>query len=272
MRYWDGTRWTEHVSDGGVQAIDHPDAVLPTAETPVAPVDDMATAEEPAVEPSWEFAPLEEPPVAPAVDMSTGTEPPTRRRRWPWIVGIAAAFLLGLGIGAIATSNQDKVDQLEEQLATASKQRDVAQAKVHDREAQRRANVASVAAAKTANEAAVRKAAAAKQAADQKAAEKAAADAKAAAEIQANAARQAAAEAAKKDGFTGDGVRAVGAEINPGLWHTDGNVSNCYYAILNSTDTSDIEDNNNTPGPASVTLQAGKYFETSGCSPWRRIG
>ena len=104
LRYWDGTRWTEHVSSGGAQTIDDPDAVLPTEESSLVPVADMATAEQSTVEPSWAFAPVEEPPVAPVVDMATGADQPSRRRRWPWIAGIAAAFLLGVGIGGLATS------------------------------------------------------------------------------------------------------------------------------------------------------------------------
>ncbi len=197
----------------------------------------------------------------------------TQRRHWPWIaLGVAAALLVGFGIGALTTSNKDQVDHLKKQLATATRERDVAQAKVNNRESRRRANLASVAAAKAAKDAADRRAVA-KAAADAKAAAaKQAAAAKAAADAQAAAAAAAAAEAAKKDTFTGDGVRAVGPEINPGLWHTDGGVENCYYAILNSTDTTNIADNNNTTGPASVTLPAGKYFQTSGCADWHRVG
>ena len=66
-------------------------------------------------------------------------------------------------------------------------------------------------------------------------------------------------------------MREVGAEINPGRWKTAGGVGNCYYAILNSSDTFDIADNN-VSGPATVDLNSGQFFETSGCATWTRVG
>lgn len=53
--------------------------------------------------------------------------------------------------------------------------------------------------------------------------------------------------------------------MKPGQCKTTGE-SGCYYAILNSTDTSDIADNNNIDGPAFVTVRTGQYFQTSGCA------
>jgi hypothetical protein len=64
-----------------------------------------------------------------------------------------------------------------------------------------------------------------------------------------------------------DGVYAIGTDVQPGTYHTSGG-SNCYYAILNSTDTSDIATNDLGDGPRVATLPAGKYFDTSGCSDW----
>ena len=260
LRYFDGTAWTENVSDAGVQGVDDPSGVGSGAD---------ATAEMESASPV-EPAPVD----ASSPDASRG-----RPRRWPWIVGVVAALLVGIGIGGAATSSQDEVDSLNDELAVVTRERNAAEAKVEDRNEQRRTDLARVAAARVETEKAERRkeaAAAAKArkaaAAQKKAQAAAAAEAKRVADAQAAAAASAAAEAAKKDSFTGDGVRAVGVEINPGLWHTDGGVGSCYYAILNSTDTSDISDNNNTGGPASVTLTAGKYFETSGCAPWRRIG
>ena len=66
-------------------------------------------------------------------------------------------------------------------------------------------------------------------------------------------------------------VYAVGSDMQPGTWRTAG-ASGCYYAILNSTDTTDIADNNNTDGPATVTLAPGKYFDVNGCADWTKIG
>jgi hypothetical protein len=75
-----------------------------------------------------------------------------------------------------------------------------------------------------------------------------------------------------------DGVYVVGADIKRGTWHTRGAVdvggglSNCYYALLSSTNTDDIIDNNNVNGPATITVGPGvKAVDVSGCKPWHRI-
>lgn len=72
-----------------------------------------------------------------------------------------------------------------------------------------------------------------------------------------------------------DGLQLVGTDIPAGNYRTDGqgdgsNSTGCYYAILNSTDTSDIGDNNVFDGPTRVTLRAGKYFESSGGCTWQK--
>ncbi|HEY1737487.1 MAG TPA: hypothetical protein VGI86_02185, partial [Acidimicrobiia bacterium] len=73
--------------------------------------------------------------------------------------------------------------------------------------------------------------------------------------------------------ISGDGVYGVGSDMQPGVWHTAGTGGdNCYYAVLNSTDTSDIADNDNTIGPATVTLRAGNYFDVDGCADWVKVG
>jgi hypothetical protein len=259
LRYWDGESWTADVSDSGRSATDPlAEPGEPTADLRPVDLDDERTQTsadetEPGIAPS-----------IPAVGPTplNGAPGRARQRTWPWIlVAAVLALIVGTAIGAAASANDSQVDDLKKELAAVRHQRDAAQEKVDDREAQRRAALAKVAADKAAREESQRKAQ-----------ESAAAAAKRQADAQAAAAAAAAAEAAKKDTFSGDGVRGVGAEINPGVWHTDGGVGNCYYAILNSTDTSDIADNNNTSGPASVTLAAGKYFETSGCADWRRTG
>jgi hypothetical protein len=83
-------------------------------------------------------------------------------------------------------------------------------------------------------------------------------------------------EAARQNTLPGDGLFAVGTDIGPGRFRTGGpsgeNPVGCYYAILNSPDTSDIAANNITKGPAIVDLSEGKYFETQSCQQWQRIG
>lgn len=65
----------------------------------------------------------------------------------------------------------------------------------------------------------------------------------------------------------GDGLFKVGDDMRAGTYKSSGSTG-CYYAILNSTDTSDIADNNNIDGPAFVTLSEGQYFETERCADW----
>jgi hypothetical protein len=83
-------------------------------------------------------------------------------------------------------------------------------------------------------------------------------------------------EAARQNTLSGDGLFAVGTDIRPGRFQTagpsGGNSAGCYYAVLNSPDTFDIVSNNITKGPAIVDLAAGKYFETTACQEWHRIG
>lgn len=68
-----------------------------------------------------------------------------------------------------------------------------------------------------------------------------------------------------------DGVYVVGKDIKAGTWHTGGG-GQCYYATLNSTDTSDISDNNNFDGPDTVNVGGAFAFEISGGCSWIRTG
>ena len=83
-RYWDGTDWTAHVSDGGVTATDQPGA------------QPAAGPEHPAAGPEH---PAEAPPAAGPV---TATPAPRRRRAaaLPLIVA-AAVVVLGLAAGLL---------------------------------------------------------------------------------------------------------------------------------------------------------------------------
>jgi len=71
------------------------------------------------------------------------------------------------------------------------------------------------------------------------------------------------------------GVYVVGTNIKRGVYHTAGattSSANCYYALLKSTNTNDIIDNNNVTGPATITVRAAvKAVDTTGCKPWRRV-
>ena len=69
----------------------------------------------------------------------------------------------------------------------------------------------------------------------------------------------------------GDGVYVTGLDIKPGIYRTAGPVSGRtgYYALLSSTNTSDIINNNNIAGPATITVGPDvKAVSVSGCQPW----
>lgn len=76
--------------------------------------------------------------------------------------------------------------------------------------------------------------------------------------------------------ISSDGVYVVGRDIQPGTWHTSGNgggfSNQCYYATLNSTNTSDIADNNNFNGPETVNLSGVYAFQISGGCTWVKVG
>lgn len=76
--------------------------------------------------------------------------------------------------------------------------------------------------------------------------------------------------------ISADGVYVVGADIKPGVWHTAGDGGQgggqCYYATLNSTNTSDISDNNNFDGPETVDVSGAHAFQISGPCTWVRVG
>lgn len=188
-------------------------------------------------------------------------------RRWQVVAGLVSVVVLAMAVGA--ASRQSTIDDLEDKNSVLRKQRsalsatrahltqerDTLQQKVDDRDAQR-----------AADEAAARRVEAERQAA----ADKAAADARAATD---KAAADAAAAEARRNTI-GNGVYAIGPDRNPGRYQTQGPTAGrlfCYYALLNSPNTSDISDNNNVEGPAIVDLADGTFFESSGCQAWTRI-
>ncbi|MDT4936100.1 MAG: hypothetical protein QOK11_3992, partial [Pseudonocardiales bacterium] len=52
-----------------------------------------------------------------------------------------------------------------------------------------------------------------------------------------------------------EGTYAIGTDIQPGTYHTSGS-SDCYWALLNSLDTTDIADNSNNSGPQTIQVPA----------------
>lgn len=240
VRYFDGESWSAHVSDLGVQTTDPFEAADDVSAT--ASVETVLPSEHPAAAPS--------------------------RRRWPWVVAIVGALVIGIGIGAASQSGT--VDDLKAKLTSAQHERDVAVTKVNARESQRRVNLAKAAATRARLAQAEQRKKAAADAAAKAAADKAAADAAAQQKAAADAFAAAAANAARMGTIDTDGVYAIGADKTPGRYHTDGG-ADCYYAILNSPDTQDIATNNIVTGPTYADLPAGKFFETTRCGTWTKV-
>jgi uncharacterized protein YlxW (UPF0749 family) len=76
--------------------------------------------------------------------------------------------------------------------------------------------------------------------------------------------------------ISGDGVYVVGKDIKAGTWHTNGSgntgQNDCYFATLNSTDTTNIADNNNFDGAETVDVSSAYAFQVSGPCTWVRVG
>jgi hypothetical protein len=73
----------------------------------------------------------------------------------------------------------------------------------------------------------------------------------------------------------GDGVFVVGLDIQPGVYRTSGPSEGRtgYYALLSSTNTSDIINNNNFGGPATMTVGPDvRAVLVSNCQPWHWLG
>lgn len=242
LRYFDGTNWSGYVSDDGRQAND--------------PFEDDATTEQVSTGPAI---------AAPSEQADESASP----RRWPWVVGIVVALILGGAIGAGAESGQ--ITDLKAKLTQAQHDRDSAVSKVNNREARRRANLAEAAATRARLARAEKQKSDAAAKATKDAADKAAADAAAQQKAAADLLAAAQAQAAKMGTIEADGVYSIGTDKSPGRYHTDGSVG-CYFAVLNSPDTFDIATNDNVDGPSFADLPAGKFFETKRCATWTKVG
>jgi hypothetical protein len=178
---------------------------------------------------------------------------------------VIVALIAGIGIGAVSNSHssqlaasQKTVHKLEGQVGTLKQQMITASQKVAA--AQEAARTAQV----TANNRAAAKYAAKMSTLQSQQSQ--------VARTQRQLNRQLGAVQASQIGGE-SAVYVVGKDMQPGLYHTQGSTdgSNCYYATLNSTNTSDIADNNNFTGPE--TVQVNSYaFETDGSCTWVKVG
>ena len=195
---------------------------------------------------------------------------PRKHRTWlRWAAGIAAliaALVVGIAVGIAAQSGKTStanhtVAVLHGQLRRA--QQNYSQAQQNYSQAKQAATTAQ-------NQADNAVAAANKAAQARYAAKMAAADAL----LSKLRAEQ---KVVQQNTISQDGVYVVGQDIAPGIYHTSGNGSNdplnqCYFATLNSTNTSDISDNNNFNGPETVNLNGVAAFQISGGCQWTKIG
>jgi hypothetical protein len=76
--------------------------------------------------------------------------------------------------------------------------------------------------------------------------------------------------------ISASGVYVVGTNIKAGTWYTSGDNGvggdACYFATLNSDNTSDISDNNNFDGSETVNLSGVYAFQISGPCTWSLTG
>ena len=204
-------------------------------------------------------------------------EAPKRKRhvlRWSLTgVAVLVALLAGVGIGAASGNNagalaaaqaatasqhrhaaalQGQVSSLQSQLSTAQTKLGLAQTQAQ--QAVGNANAKAAAAYAARNSALSQQMTAVKQ--------QGAAIAAEAGQLQASQ-------------ISGDGVYVVGHDIKAGVYHTAGSgntgANDCYFATLNSTDTSNIADNNNFDGPETVDVSGAYAFEINGPCTWARV-
>ncbi len=208
--------------------------------------------------------------------------PTPDQRRWPKRVGIAvlaaAAMLAGVGIGSNANNNAGALASarsaeasLRTQVSTLNGQTGTLKDQLAAAQAQARNAVAAATAAanaKAASAYATRNAALSQQKATLK-------------QQQTTLAQQQQAVKAlmgelQASQISGDGVYVVGKDIKAGVYHTNGSgntgANDCYFATLNSTDTSNIADNNNFDGPETVDVSSAYAFEVNGPCTWVKVG
>lgn len=172
-------------------------------------------------------------------------------RKWPWILGLLAALILGTAIGV--TAKPAPVDPLAERTA-AVEQREKSVADRDQAITTRENDLAGK--TQSANAALDTR----KQQLDQR-------------ESGLDTREQALApkeQEAAKNTIRGDGIYLVGKDVNPGTYRNTGSRS-CYWQRSSGTSGSfdEILANGNESGPAVVTIQASDVaFTTKRCGTW----
>jgi hypothetical protein len=208
-------------------------------------------------------------------------KPSPASRRWLWRGGLAAGAVALLLVGYLA-GHVGKAG-LRQSLAQARSQRNTAQAELAETRAQLSATRGTVAAAQDQAQQETAIAQSATQTAQAKA------EAQYAGKLaMVDQEQQQLADDEKTvkteegqlnaSAISLSGVYVVGQDIKAGTWHTNGDgggglVSNeCYFATLNSGNTSDIADNNDFDGAETVDVAGAYAFQISGPCTWYYVG
>ena len=185
-------------------------------------------------------------------DLQNQPSPKTRKpKKWPWILGLIAALIVGAAIGAAA--KPDPGDPLATRTA-ALEQRET-QVKDRDQNITDRENQL-VSQTQTSNAQLDTR----KQQLDER-------------EAGLNSREQALVpkeQAAAKNTIKGDGIYLVGKDVNPGTYRNSGG-SSCYWQRSSGTsgNMGEILANGNESGPAVVTIQPSDVaFTTKRCGTW----
>jgi septal ring factor EnvC (AmiA/AmiB activator) len=191
--------------------------------------------------------------------------------KWKVIGGVAVAFLVGLGAGAVGADQSKEIEVLksDRKQQVASLREQIAEAQESGAAAQGRADQA--------NEEARTAEARAERTAKRKLANRERRLERRAAELDEREARVTGLETAWEEGtIPGDGRFRVGSDVQPGVYQAETPTSgNCYWARLGSDtgELGDIIDNGNVAGPVTITVGAGDaLLELSGCEEFHKVG
>ncbi len=172
---------------------------------------------------------------------------PAKRRRWPWILGIVAAVVVGAVVGSVA-----QTDPLGDRTAAvAQREKDAAAVEqaLDSRGAQldrRTDTLDQISSSLDQRSSQIREREDALLPKEQEAA---------------------------KNVIAGDGIYLVGKDINPGTYR-NGGTSGCYWKRSSGTsgDFGEILANGNESGPAVVTIESSDVaFTSKRCGQWALV-
>jgi hypothetical protein len=200
---------------------------------------------------------------SPTVPVQPAESPPPKSRKRIKIAAVVAAclVLLGGGLASGVAAGRSPIPGYQQQIAQASRNLDAEQLKLSNEKVTLQAEQGQVTTA---------------QAAAKNAMTTALAQVSAQYKSKLAAVQSLQRKLQQEQGIvlsstiSADGVYVVGKDIPSGTYHTSGG-NQCYYATLGSTDTSNINDNNNFNGPETVDVSAAYAFQISGGCTWVKV-